>query len=69
MPFFKQIQFKFIILALILTGIAVYLLLKANDPYKLTVKESIIELQGDHIYHDFDNDGFSESLECINEPF
>jgi len=61
--FFKHFAWKILLVSLIISGTCTYLLWERFDPYQLDILESIKDSDELKTYHDFDKDGFSESLE------
>jgi PAS domain S-box-containing protein len=66
--FLEHLAWKLLVLSLIIAAVSAYLLKEMFYPYQCTVLEHDHNAQYVKIYHDFDNDGFSESLEFTNLP-
>jgi nitrogen-specific signal transduction histidine kinase len=65
--FFRNFGWKLLILSLFIAGGAAYLLRESFYPYEFDIIESISgKLDYEFAYHDFDHDGFSETLEIRN---
>lgn len=59
----KSLPWKLLIVSLIIAAASAYLLREIFYPYQFKVLESTPDTGVIRTYHDFNNDGFSESLE------